>query len=151
MHPNPHKRYVQYSTVGDSADNIFTHTHTPIYLFRNNTLHTHAHATSTHTHTHIHTQTHNWEHTTLKDHIVDTYTASNHTQSHHHMQVADRAVEMLKPYKDELDWDGAFSVVSSYDRSRTEKLGILLYVMLRYVILFCFSSFNLISYCLLVP
>ena len=46
------------------------------------------------------------------------------------MQVADRAVEMLKPYKDELDWDSAFSIVSAYDRTRTEKLGILLYVML---------------------
>ena len=55
------------------------------------------------------------------------------------MQAADRAVEMLKPYKDELDWDGAFSVVSSYDRTRTEKLGVLLYEMLCY-----FPLFNLI-------
>ena len=62
------------------------------------------------------------------------------------MQVADRAVEMLKPYKDKLDWDGAFSVVSSYDRTRTEKLGILLYVMLCYVMLCYFPSFYLISF-----
>jgi hypothetical protein len=52
----------------------------------------------------------------------------------HGIQAADRAVEMLKPYKDELDWDGAFSVVSAYDRTRTEKLGILLHVILFYFI-----------------
>ena len=38
-----------------------------------------------------------------------------------------KAEEMLKPFKDTLDWDSALALVSTYDKARAEKLGIYLH------------------------